>query len=243
MALIGNYFLINKSPGKFRAGTSGSNVRSNDNINSDNRNFISQNSKLTAIPSGYLFPYTWAPPQADGGMASTQQSLLAISPAVNLAGGINPLASSSIALSLLNAQLDQIVTFMASANLIMAKQTAEMSAAVNAIGSSLLTLSSYAELWAMVDAGANSAISLTGSVFLSALGNMNAEAGGPTPLSPEGLAQAVWQSLLSDYTIDGTMGKSLADALASVGGGDPVAIADEIMTRGLLKLGDFIALK
>jgi hypothetical protein len=68
-------------------------------------------------------------------------------------------------------------------------------------------------------------------------------AGGETPLSPEGLARAVWSSLLTEYQETGTFGKALADALASVGGGDPEAIAEAVISKGVLKVSDFLALK
>ena len=46
----------------------------------------------------------------------------------------------------------------------------------------------------------------------AALAHMNAEAGGPTPLSPEGLASAVWDTVLADHQEIGSTGKALNDA-------------------------------
>lgn len=48
---------------------------------------------------------------------------------------------------------------------------------------------------------------------MTALAFMEAESGGPAPLSPEGLAIAVWSALIDDYSDPGTAGERLKKAL------------------------------
>lgn len=79
---------------------------------------------------------------------------------------------------------------------------------------------------ASVRAVGNLAIDLEGLSSLAssvrAVGSMSAEISTYTPLSPQTLSAAVWNSVASQYVEDGTMGKLLN---ASGGGSDPETIA------------------
>jgi hypothetical protein len=118
-----------------------------------------------------------------------------------------------------------------------------MDAALLLQASSSGLISSDVLLGAIFSVTATSSGQPSYDVFLTALANIQAETGGADPLSPQGLVNAMWNAILNDYQEPGSVGEALKNALLSVGGGDPAAIADEIMSRGVLKLGDFIALK
>ena len=64
---------------------------------------------------------------------------------------------------------------------------------------------------------------------MQAAGSMTSVIGGPNPLSPEGLAEAVWSKNLSSYMTDETAGKLIKE------------IKEEVKKK--LDAGLFIALK
>lgn len=215
MSLLGNYSVLNRTPGKFISGGIAQN-RSNSNTSGSDRGANYHFGRLAAKPSGYYAPYAWSLPQIIGEMSSFTYSYGVATPSVNLAGGINADASALLSIVATNAQLDQIVEFLASSLLTLSVTSAVMNAAVSAQASSVLSITGAANVGAIVDALASSSMSITSNSILTALAYMDAEAGGPTPLSPEGLAQAVWDSLSSDYSTTGTIGELMNEIKAEV---------------------------
>lgn len=131
------------------------------------------------------------------------------------------LASSAMVLTLVTADLDQIVALVASGAASITVDQASLSAGVLIVATASGSISvDVATLGGIIPITASNTITITPAVTMTALANMIAEAGGPTPLSPEGLAQAVWSALLADYSDTGTMGAALADA---GGAGNPWA--------------------
>lgn len=207
-----------------------------------NRGKLTGFTKLVSIPSGTRPPHSFLMAQQSGGLAVRINSNLNIEN-FNMAGGLNLEVSGNLFIQVLSAQLDRIINLVISEQLSIVKLDASLSAAANIFMSSQSQIQSNVDIGAIIDVILNGVINISDNANLTALAHISADIGGATPLSPEGLARAVWSSFLSDYQDDGTFGKALADALANVGGGDPQAIADEIMSRGLLKVSDFIALK
>jgi hypothetical protein len=83
---------------------------------------------------------------------------------------------------------------------------------------------------------------------LSALAHLEAESGGPTPLSPEGLAQAVWSEDLTPYS-GVSAGQALKDA-GSAGNPWSATLASNNtpgtfgwFVQELLTIGKFLGLK
>lgn len=168
----------------------------------------------SAIPSGSLPPQSWIMPQKPGNMASQTDSFLTLAKLdATLIPAYNLLFSSSSSITITNAQLDQIVQMLVNAGMTLSSVQAILSGAangtMNASGSITVT---NAQCGAIIDFLASGSCSITPNMFLSALANMQCEIGGATPLSPEGLAQAVWESKTADYTEAGTMGKAMTDA-------------------------------
>ena len=197
MALIGNYSVFNKTPGKFTSGVTLSQTRANYGASSGMRCSFLHFGNLASYPDGYYPPYCWAMPQAVGGMSSFTSAVDTITPIANLAGGFNLQGSVNLSLSVSNAQLDQIVSLVCSALLSISNTNALLSASVSMQASSLLSVVTNANIGAIVDGLASSSVTISANAIISALAHMNAEAGGPTILSPEGLANAVWATQIN----------------------------------------------
>jgi hypothetical protein len=210
MALVRNSRSIFQNPGSFR----GVFTFQNGNFIKGglrNRDAGGFNNVFSAYPSGSLNPNTFIMPQKAGALASRTVSSGAISPFVNLIPAIPMDGSSAIVLTVTNAQLDQIVSFVANALLTMSG-SAQLDAAISMQVNGALALTTSANIQAIISTLASGSMAITPNAVLTALAHMNAEAGGPTPLSPEGLANAVWDTVLADHQITGSTGKALSDA-------------------------------
>ena len=80
-----------------------------------------------------------------------------------------------------------------------------MAAALYGTGNATATLTGTGTLGAIAFSTGESTITLTAEADITALGYMTGEMSPFTPLSPEGLAKAVWDSLASEYNTSGTM--------------------------------------
>jgi hypothetical protein len=172
--------------------------------------------------NGHLAPSSFALPTKPGSISSYTEAATQLSQGVILLTPALPMnVSGTLTLTLTNATLDQIVALVASGNLSLLVANASLSSAVSASAAGSATISvNVAQLGGIIPVSAESTMVLLSSVQMSALAGMIAEAGGPTPLSPEGLAQAVWNAALADFAESGTTGKALADA---GGAGNPWA--------------------
>lgn len=236
MAFKRNRYMTNNIMARGLSGTSTA-IFSNDQYS---RNKLLHFSKLTSFPVGNRPPNSFMIAQVNGGM-STRYPASSESMA-NLAGGRNLEATEVGVLTTNNPILDRIISLLASSSgVLTASATMDAALLLQAYSSGII--GSDVLLGAIFSVTANSSGQSSYDVFLSALANIQAEAGGVDPLSPQGLVNAMWNAILNDYQEPGSVGEALKNALASVGGGDPASIADEIMSRGVLKLGDFIALK
>ena len=218
MALLGNYQLFHKMPLRYRGGLVYGGLRSNYSMSGSNRNqYAGGYSNFGSTPNGYLHPYSWIMAPYTGGMA-TYTSLRASIYAAQLdfVSGINLTSSMSAGITLSNAQLDQIVSLIASITGSMGITNAQL-AAVAGISSSMSASMSItnAELGAIVSL----VISMSGSISTQfnafATANMVADIGGATALSPEGLAEAVWNYLKANPTVTGSMKEVLEKAKLS----------------------------
>jgi hypothetical protein len=159
--------------------------------------------------SGNLNPSSYYLPQKAGGLASYVSSQGVISQqVVSLIPAQPMLADSTVFLTVTNAQLDQIVSAILNGSLLLTIADATLAGAASAAGSSSCTLTVNSALCgAIFSVLADGAGVITPAVTISALGNMEAEGGGATPLSPEGLAA----SLLDNEDIE--LGYSLRESI------------------------------
>ena len=96
-------------------------------------------------------------------------------------------------------------------------------------------------------ASLNASMSISNSI--TTLVNLSADIGGPAELSAEGLANAVWDTVIADHLTAGTTGKALSDAggagnpwsadLAS--NNDPNTFGERV--QKLLTVAKFLGLK
>lgn len=213
-----------------------------------NRYFGAFSQVFGALPSGNIAPSAIIMPIKPGAISSYTLSNGAIIPNVDLIPAYNLEASASAAITVTNAQLDQIVSAVANGTATISVVNAILAGAATLQANGTLTLTSNASIGAIFSVTADSNGQITANTNLTALAFMNAEAGGPTPLSPEGLAQAVWNENLTDYT-GATAGQALKDA-GSAGNPWSANLADN-QTEGtfgwfvqkLLTLGKFLGLK
>jgi hypothetical protein len=215
MALIGNYAVINKTPGRFLSGTALSGDRDNYSKAGMHRNKFLSFAKFNAVPNGYSPGYCFVPAQTSGGIASyTAMSEEISTTAASLASGINIVAALDAAIVLTSADLAQIVGLLANLTASIGITDAQLAAVagLQASISASMTLTD-AQLGAIVDLIA--ALSAQGSFTNAndfATAEISADISSLTPLSPQSLATALWNSVAADYNETGTMGEKLNDA-------------------------------
>lgn len=256
MGLLGNYSVLHKSPGRFLSGTVASGDRYNFSKSGMLRNrFAGEHGlgfpKFSAIPNGYVHPACWAMAQQSGGLASYKQLTAAISETdAQLALGINVDAGLSASLSISNAPLALIVALEAALSAGIALTQAQL-AIILLLEADLTANGSFtdAQLGNILGLTASLSASMTVTNSITTLVNISADIGGAEALSPQGLANAVWNAQTSLYQDVGSTGKALTDA---GGAGNPwAAIVDDNDDPGtfgermkkLLKLAQFLGLK
>jgi hypothetical protein len=137
---------------------------------------------------------------------------LILSGTATLAQIVQLLASGTLSLSGA-ADLSTIAfAFMDAAGNMTLSGTGTLGLLVEVSASGSMVLSGSALLGARINITASGTMTLTPSVALGGKAFMEASGGGPTPLSPEGLAEAVWNSIAADFNSPGTMGEKLNDS-------------------------------
>lgn len=237
MALLGNYSVLHKSPGRFLSGTIASCDRANYTKSGmlKNRFFGDHGlgiAKFSAIPNGYTHPYAWAPAQVSGGLASYKglSAELTKTDAL-LALGINIDAGLSAQFTKVDAILALIVALQADlsasgqltdANMAIILQ---MQAALS--GSGTFTDAQLGNILGLV-----ASLSATGTISnsITTLVNLSADIGGATPLSPEGLAFELLdnQDIETGYTVRESLRLIVAALAGKVSGasGTTITIRD-----------------
>jgi hypothetical protein len=204
---------------------------------------------LSGIPNGYNTGAMLLPLKA-GGMSSFNPAILnLVSSDADAKMGKALEGSAVLAITNTNAQADQIIPMIASDILAITLYNAEMSAGVQAVASSTMLISVDASLGGIIPTEASSACLITPDVDMTANAFMEAAAGGPTELSPQGLANAVWDTVLADHLDAGTAGSALSDA-GSAGNpwsallddnNDPGTFGERV--QKLLTIAKFLGLK
>jgi hypothetical protein len=210
MALIGNYTVLAKNPGKAFSGSTISDNRSQTNKSGANRGRFTgwaAWSPKAAQPNGYLHPYAWIMPIDPGGLSS-----------YTLIGGTGTLAASGAmgvngeaALSgsgELNATGQLVVSAVAAlsgSGTLNGDVVAVLAAAADLAGVGSMTAAMTALGWAVADLTGVGTVSPTPS----AIGHLEAEITPFSELSPQSLAAAVWNTTVAALDDDGTTGFAL----------------------------------
>lgn len=212
MALVCNGRTIFQNPGNFGGAIA---LQSGNFVKGGLRNRFTQLSQLFGgYNNGALQPSSFILPQKSGAISSFTGNNLTLTPTANLIPALPMNASGSITLTVTNAQLGQVIQLIANGVLALTGN-ANLAAAVSAAASSAFTLSSSASLGGIFPVTASSTFTLSGNAAMTAKAFMLASAGGPTELSPEGLANAILDALLADHNQAGTVGEALNNIGAS----------------------------
>lgn len=170
--------------------------------------------KFGAYNNGALAPSAFILPLKSGSISSYTNARAALSSNAFGVPAMPMLASGSFELTVTNAQLDQVLQLIASGVMALTG-SANLAAAVALEASGAMSLAASALLGGSIPIEATGSASLSPSVTLIAKAFIEASAGGPTPLSPEGLANAVLDALLADHTLAGSVGEALNNVGAS----------------------------
>jgi len=219
MGIVGNYSVLHKSPCRFLSGTVASCDRANYSKSGGLKNrFLGDQGlgidKKSAVPQGYVHPYSWNMARVSGGLAAFK-SLEANLTETNLqlALGINIDANLSAQLTTADAILALIVAL--EANLSASGSFTEAQLAIILLleaqlsGSGTFTDAQLGNILGLV-AALSASMSVSNSI--TNLVNLSADIGGPAELSPEGLARAVWTTIISEYADTGNAAEALGDA-------------------------------
>lgn len=181
---------------------------------------------LSAIFGGYanghLAPESFVLPTSAGSLSSYTLSSSAMSAGTIVITAAIPMdGSASMQITVQSASMSLLAELVANGAMVLSVSSAGLSSALFALANGSMTISGTALLGGIIPIEANGVIVLASSAALEALASMEAEAGGPQPLSPEGLANAVWQK-----SIDGAVtGEEILRVLAAVAAGK-TTIAD-----------------
>lgn len=175
-------------------------LRNSDTGFDDNKN---------AVPNGHLAPSAWKLPMKPGGMSSTNEAAFTIVATGNAAQGLNRTGNSPITFTtsgegaaVAAAIGSSTITFTTSGTAV---------APFNAVGESLITFFSSGDISGKADITGTTIITFTSNLTTRALGFMTAV---PidTTLTPEGVAEAVWDRLVSLHPTEGSAGQVLTSA-------------------------------
>lgn len=170
----------------------------------------------SGFPNGYNMGAQLLPLKA-GGMSSFNPAILnLVKSDADAKMGRALEGSSALSIVTTNAQADQIVALVGSGTLALASSNGAMSAGVEGVASASLAISANATLGGIIPVIASAACAIAADCDLSAEANMEAAAGGPTELSPEGLTEELLDN--SDIETGMSMRESLRLMLAAMAG-------------------------
>jgi hypothetical protein len=223
MALVGNYSLIFKSPGKYlsNVGVAIANPATQSPGAYRGRFYgetmVANTVDVTNIPTGYYPPFTYILAPHSGGMGTTF-GIEGLGTLVGIGSmGVNKISSITGLGDITNAQLSLIVSavaFMTGSGVFSADVVGKASKIASLAGTSTFTASVGALANLISDIIANGDLDGTAS----ATGFMVADISPFTTLSPETLAAAVWNAIATNYNNAGTMGNKMNSAASA---GDP----------------------
>lgn len=159
----------------------------------------------------------WVMARQSGGLASYKQLSASIEKTdALLALGINVDADLSASMSMTDAQLALIVALEAAISAGITLTDAQL-AIILLLEADLSATGSFtdAQLGNILGLAASLNASMTVTNSITNLVNLSADIGGAEALSPQGLANAVWNAQTSLYQETGSTGKALTDAGAA----------------------------
>jgi hypothetical protein len=214
VALIGNYSVLSKSPGRDIGGGAiglGHNRGDRNKASHHRARFTGSGwDPLSGVPDGYRPPYVWVLPLNAGGMAS--RNIITGTGSITATGAMGKNAVAALEGSGDLTATGALIVSAVAALTGSGSATGSIVAILNAVAS----ISGSGSVTATIDALAWATAGLTGSGTLAATryatGNMTADIQPFTELSPEALATSVWNAVAASNNAVGTMGEKLNDA-------------------------------
>lgn len=173
-----------------------------------------------SMPQGVRPPVAWLMAKEGGGISSYRRADISISGTANAEMGFPRTGTATISIN--GTAVGGLIVGATGTTTISINGTADAFGAISGEGSTTISIDGTADLGAIASLVGETTISINGNAEIMGLGYMTGtteEAG----LTPAGIAKAVWDSLLANYTTDGSAGKALSTA--SSGGVDLDALA------------------
>lgn len=209
MALIGNYSVLNKNPGRAFGGSTVSDTRPQFGKSGPARGRFYGWASYPAIaptPNGNRPPYCWVIGQKPGSLSSYTLITGAGTATFSAAGGKNAEASLSGSGDVVSAVAQLIVSAVAALTGSGSITGADARALLNAVAALSGTGDFTAAMTAIGHASGALAGVGTASPVIRATGRLEGDLTPFTELSPQSLASAVWDALASDHTDTDTLG-------------------------------------
>lgn len=180
--------------------------------------------------NGHLAPSSYILPTQPGALSSYTEASAALTQTVIILTPALPMdASGTLTLTANSLTVDQIIALVAAGAGILAVDSAVLSSAVSAVANNTMSISGIAELGGIFPTSASSAMILVPNVTATARAFMTATAGGPDPLSPQGLANAVWERAVDA----GYSAEEILRVLAAVAAGKTDITGSTVTFRNL----------
>ena len=212
MSLLGNYSVLNKTPGRSLSGSTVSDTRvEQGKAGAQRGRFAGWGawSSMSAVPYGARPPYTPILPIDTGALASYTDSVGTTTSTAVLAGGRNGEATSTgDSTTTATGQLIASGTATSTGD---SATTAVVAGALSGIATTTGTSSTAALLGAVASLTATATGTTTATAVLDGPGYLTSSVTPFSELSPEGLAASLWGTLAAGHTA-GTMGEAIAAA-------------------------------
>lgn len=180
--------------------------------------------------NGHLAPSSFILPTKAGSISSYTEASASISPGVIILVPAKPMeGSGSLTLTASTLQLDKIIAMIASGTLALVVDSSLLSSAVSAIASGSMTISGSGIMGGVFQLSASGSLILIPNTALSALALMVAEAGGPEDLTPQGLANAVWERAMDN----GVTAEEIMRILVAIAAGKTEITGSNVTFRDL----------
>lgn len=243
MGIIGNKSILYKSPATFIGGGAaglGNDAATYSPSRNRSRYMGDDYPDLAATPFGAVPDTAWVMPIKGGAISSINDAVLAISTSASGVSGFPIVGSTTYSITFADAIGELIVSGDGSTAFSITTNNPLLTASLQAIGATEITIttntpilgaeasltatSTYsftgtADILPLDDTPpvrtATTSYTITGTLTPYALGNMIGSALPYTELSPQSLANAVWDSLIADHQQPGSTG----EALFGAGGG------------------------
>lgn len=235
--LLGNYSVLNKSPGRFFGGSTTSvevQVPSNFQKSGPARNalYVSETTAalvLYAIPSGNYAGKTWMLPQKSGEMASRNDVVMSFAASASGVSGVTSPGSATMTFTVADAAGQLISSGSGSATFAFSA-AGDLLASLNGTGSASFAISTNTPLLgAQANAEGSATMSFSGSLTPYAIGIMSGTTVDSSILTSDVITAAVWGAAAASNNTAGTMGAKLNSAAS--GGVDYSAMADAVRTE------------